>query len=358
MESGAVIWLKGLNDAAGGDQELYYDSSYIYHRGRVGLSCYNSINGTTVWHFSWVAYSDANYSNTIAFNDSLIFFSDQTSAWAPSNLYCLNKRTGQLRWKKQIDAAGWASYHFYAIQAVAAGKLVTLARNSNGQKKLVCLDISNGQQLWETPINDLLKPTIKIFDEKVYANGATAFCYSLNSGVLLWQNNFGVNSSSAYFGCSSTADQNKIYSVVASATSSTMHSIQTVDLTTGLSTASFNTLASPYIVANRYQFAKNIIYALSPNSPFDSTELQAYDMITNSLKWKYKNYASTVIPIVSDKYIIFRDYVEPQPNDNPLYLTVLTLDAKRIRRIKVPGKYPAGIIYLDENNKVFNLTTY
>jgi outer membrane protein assembly factor BamB len=358
MESGNIVWQKGLNDAAGTGLNLYYDSGYIYHRGRIGISCYNSINGNTVWRFGWLAYSDANYSNTIAFNDSLVFFSSQTSAWAPSSLYCMRKRTGVLLWKKQIDQAGWASNHFFAIQAVANGKVVTISRNSNGQRKLICLNVADGQQLWETPVNDLLKPTIKIFNDKVYCNGPTAFCYDLNTGSLLWQNNFGLPSASPYFSCSSTLDQNKLYTIVPSATSSIQHAIKTINFTTGAIESSFNTLSGPYVNSNSYQFSNHMVYAISPHSQFDSTELQAYDITTATLKWKYHNFSSYRQPIISTKHIIYREYLGPNTDSNPLYLTVLNLDGKRIRRIKVPGKYIYGILYIDENNTQFNQTLY
>jgi outer membrane protein assembly factor BamB len=355
MESGKTLWQNAQVYNSG--RELYYDAGYLYQRGGTQLTCYNAIDGKIVWKFYWVTFSDAQYSNTISFNDSLLFFSTQTSAYEPANLYWLNKKTGAVKWKKKIDFGTWAYYSFYAVQAVDSNKVVTFEREYYGHRKLVCYNIITGQQIWETPANDLLKATIKIHNNKVYCTGAYGLCYDLATGAPEWQTDLGLISPSSYWGIVSFENADKLYLAGAASAAATQHTVKTVDFKTGLVTNSFTTPASPYINQNRYQYSSELLYVTSYIN--DTAELNVYDINTFANKWKYRPYASVDVPLVAPKYIMFRestDYTDTDPN--PFYMTVLNIDGKRIRRIKVPGKYVGAILYVDENNKVFRQVSY
>lgn len=350
LNTGTILWSKPVADLFNGAAaELNYDSSgLLYHRNHTGLTCYNATDGSIVWQFGWAAFNDAAYYGAVALNDSLISFSSPTSAYAPASLYCLNKKTGLLKWQTQIDKGTWTYSHFYSIPVITGDKVITLARDNNGNRKLACYGITNGNLRWETPVDNELVATLKMYQGNIYCVGTSASAYNPGTGALLWKTalDFSIPPGN-YFGYPSFNDQGKL--LTAGKTASVSNVIKVLDYNSGsiLNTYNSNTLFTGY------NYSSNTLYASGFAS--DTSELNAFDLNGMVLKWKYRPYYSVYNPVVTDKYIV----TIMGDTNNLLHIAALNLNGVQVRKYNIPGTYVSNnLIFLDENKKVYKQLAY
>jgi outer membrane protein assembly factor BamB len=308
-----------------------------------------------MWTFSWLVYSDVTGFSRYAFTDSLMFVTAPSSAWDQGQLFCLNKRTGALKWTNELDTIGWSSDAgglYFSLPVVSNGKVIVVTRDYNKHRRLVAYNVLTGKKVWGTGINDDLKFNIKVDNGKIYSVGKTTFCYDANTGAQLWQKDINIiytssaiengalvlNNSAAYVGPLSYIDQNKLIIAGKDSLFSAVTNVKVLDKNTGaiLSSQVYN-LEFAY-----YMYGDNTIYIGNYVSGFF---LNAYDLNTGAFKWKY---ATTVSypPILTDKNIIY------SKREGTYFLN---LDGKMVRLLPhpAPSTYVDVYLFKDASNNVF-----
>ena len=333
---------------------LSYDSGYLYAGSYRNVSCFNAATGQRLWVYSWLIFSDVKGFTRYAFTDSLMFITSASSAWDVAHLYCINKRTGALRWSNELDSIGWPNgREYFSLPVLSNGKVITVARDNNNHRRLVAYNLLTGKKIWGTGINDELRFNIKVDNDKIYSTGKNTFCYDANTGVLVWQNNINIinasgsiengylmNNTQAYIGPLAYFDQNKIIIAGKDSANAVVTSVKVLDKNTGaiLSSKVYN------IDFKYYMYSNNTLYISTYVS--NTTFLHAFDINTSAFKWKYETNA-TYPPILTDKNIIYSRW------DGTYFLS---LDGKLMRFL--PHTVPSGntvytYLYKDLSNNIF-----
>jgi outer membrane protein assembly factor BamB len=353
LQTGSVIYqAKLLNINGGYESEINFDSGYYYHRDYAGVTCYDASNGSVVWGFNWLSYNNIQFSTAVILNDSSIFFSSPTSVWQVAYLYCLDKRTGELKWKVKIDEGGYPFYYsFYSIPVLIHDKVVTLARDANGDRKLISFNVSNGEQVWESSVNDELKATLKTDGEKIYSTGQYAYCYNGDNGTLEWEKNLQlVFAGSSLFGNISFFDKNEL--VIAGVYSTPSNTVIVLDSKTGNADYSFTT----DINFHNCNYKNGVFYALGNVN--DTVELDAIDIKTHALKWKYRPYLFNKTPLITDKNVMFAAFDIDSTMTSSIKLFILDLNGKLVRKIPLPVERVDKFIYVDDKKKFYRQLEY
>ena len=137
-------------------------------------------------------------------------------------IYCLDKETGELKWKREVEPKEPCAFKFFSSPMVVEGKLCIGAAN----KQFYCLDAKTGKILWQYAVNDWIRSRPVPQGDKVYvaAMDGTIHCVSQREGKvqLEWKTKIGthqifsdlvladgkvfVNSSDLYLWCLNAED--------------------------------------------------------------------------------------------------------------------------------------------------------
>ena|GEM_PF-1845481 len=331
-------------------QSFSYDSGHIYGGSYSSLSSYDASTGIYDWNFYWLNVYNGNYIQP-AFKDSLVFCTKASDFWDFSYLFCVNRNTGGMKWRNQLDSAGAIrSSSFQSNPIVVNNDVIATTRSYNNDLRIVCFDILRGQKIWASAINNTLSSMIKIDDGKIYSTtGRYASCYSTVDGSLLWQ----TDTRSSYNSTLTFFDQTKI---VVSKDSGNTNTIIILDKSSGSIINSF----TPNIPGEYYRgtaYANNTLYL---SSFFDSAyELRAYNINDMTQKWKYTfapcGWFSSLASIITDKYLIvsvdlptvYNPAISIPDDSSQAKMLFLDFSGKLVTQVPYVGYYTRGFVYLD-----------
>ena len=362
--TGTISWkAKDINAVGSAQSSLSYDSGLLCHGNYFGMTCYNTANGSIAWVYNWgnAGFNGNTPTNNynVVFNDSLAYFaSTTTGAWV-SNLFCVNKKTGVLKWQQRIDFEyGLGLTNLHSANPVLSGdKILILGKDINGGRKIFCFNATSGIKLWETAgANSLLVPNFKVKDNQIFSVGQYAFCFDLLTGNQLWQSNISLNSSIL----SSCFFQNNNLIAIRQNTNNPCD-VRVLDINTGNATSNFTL---PY----KYEscFSKNgIVYFTYVDT---GVILRAVNASTGAQLWTYtsKNKVQPNTswrvehspPVVTINNILFTETVF----NNNIYktdITVLDLNGNFVKEVPVNRDlFVKHFVFVDENGIVYKDTGY
>ncbi len=336
---------------------MTFDSGYFYHGNHMSITCFRTSTGGVAWSHSWLAFSDAYTYREPAFKDSMVFFTYPTSAWDHGYLLCMNKKTGGLYWKIQIDSGGVYT-SFNGVPVISGDKVVCMTRNANDQIVLKAFLAKTGQLVWATaPINASIRNKFWEKNGRIYtAYGNDAVCYDAATGQELWKTSI---QDPSYHYSYNFLDNDKM--VVVRVISNITYKVIQLSLASGTviqsqqlilpsTYASFSQLIAPLGIS----YQNNKLYVAHYYS-IDSLDIYAHDVNTLSQLWT-KRFANHLLtgqaPVLSDKYLIFpiNDKYNT-PSQDTSKMIFLDLSGNLLKKIPYNTIYTDKLVY--EENGVF-----
>lgn len=344
----SVVWTsQTVNLFGASGNPMTFDSNTFYHGNLYGITAYSTQTGISRWTFSWLAFSDALSYREPAFKDSLIFFTSPTNEWDHAYLYCLNKKTGQLYWKKQIDA-GYPDVAFNATPMVVDDKVVVLTRDQTNHLHLSAFRISDAVQAWTTQPNDNLSLRLRLVDGKIYStSNQYIICYNGTDGSLKWQTDTQLsaqNLTSTFF------DQGKLVLVK---NLNQDYTILEMDINNGNVIKRSDLTVPTQFGDPKYapfgcNYRTNTLF-VTTHYNFDTASIRAYDLSTLALKWE-KRFAfygfAYFVPLQTDKYLIFPINNTYPAGNSDMYF--LDFDGNLVTKIPFSANYTDGLAYMED----------
>jgi outer membrane protein assembly factor BamB len=346
MKDSAVLWTSQTrNLAASFNNPMTFDSTSFYHGNTAGLTAYSTQTGIPRWSFSWIVINN----NTIpyrepAFKDSLLFLTSPSNLWDRSYLHCLNKKTGVMYWKKQLDL-GDVNIPFNTTPMIMNDKVIMLTRDANNRKRLTALNVADGAPMWNSGVNDSLSFHLTLKDGNIYSTSKQYIvCYNATDGSLKWQTDLNYSTFNA------TATFFEPGKLIIVKVLNTEYKLFTINIADG-SIIKQSSLSVPTQVQNTTtaplgcNYVNNTLFVASRHNS-DSASIKAYDFSNSALKWekRFANYFYTEFtPLLSDEYLIF-PINNTYPNGKSV-MYFLDFNGKVATGIPFNANYTAGFIY-------------
>jgi len=334
-----------MNTFASFGSPVDYSDGLLFHGNYSGVSAYNIQSSEPQWGVGWLATTEASSARILAFKDSLVFFASSSNSYSSADAYCVNKYNGAIIWQQRIDSGGWTFYNFSSIPVVSDDKPIMLTRDKNGHKQLRAFRATDGKLVWQSPINDLLLPTIKTDNGKIYATGGGfMFCYNATDGSLLWKTDIQYkNAFGVYF----------FYDATKLVVAADGWPVMVLDKTNGTILSSFD-LPLPVTNPNSFLYKDNVLYA--SGLPIDTVfQVRAFDITAKTQKWIFRyttNCYSQASPIITDKYLVVPvSTAEPSDvNNNQLKMIFVDFSGKLVKQFPFLGYSADHFIYVNSNN--------
>jgi outer membrane protein assembly factor BamB len=347
----SLVWMAAnLNFGSSYRNPMIFDSSLFYRGNNWSMAAYSTANGARKWVYGWQTLSEGLQYREPVFNDSLVVFTSPTSEWDHADLFCVNKKTGSLKWRAQIDS-GSVSVPFNTTPVLFNDKVILVTQDYNKHKHLAAYRISDGLKEWSTGVNDNLATRLRLSNGSIYSTGnQVVSCYNATDGAMQWQTDLQLSS----FTGTATFFENDLLVLVKLAGTSyhlfalnslTGNLLKTGSLTVQATDLASNALGCIYsnnklIIANRYNF--------------DSASVKCYDLSDLTMKWerRYDSDAYTdFTPLLANHYIIFPIH-KSRSNEKKSVLYFLNLEGKEIAALPFRGFSAADFFYL-ENGIVY-----
>ena len=194
LEDGSEQWsypgVSGICTPAIYNNNIFVGNNVTIDIGKI--LCINSESGELVW-YSDLGIGDLIISAAAIYNDYLYTgsfgFSDNPK------LFCLNiSNNGEIEWEYDIDG-------FASTKPVVDNNYVYIATQEwdfdkdKHVGKLLCIDKNDQSLLWEFSVDDPIKSTPVVTDEKLYfgCNDDFVYCLDKSNGLEIWSYDTGVD---------------------------------------------------------------------------------------------------------------------------------------------------------------------
>jgi len=200
-QTGNILWRSNCEDCSSHNEyTLSKDRIYTYQGGTV-ISM-NSYNGNIIWekvfwekpdkNGPFAPFGTASINGIVQKDDNLLFYYGSYHS-TPKGIACLDRESGILKWRQDIDFKGVG--HYFTVFGNKAILITGDYPNIQAMTTtLFCYDIDNGKEIWRTSKNlgysDTEPVNTLVGDKIIVSNEVASACFDASSGRLLWENKF------------------------------------------------------------------------------------------------------------------------------------------------------------------------
>ncbi len=160
------------------------DDSLIFATNQFGnlyaLKTYQWFAPASSHRIAWEFQAGSGINKAVAVNDQKVVFGANDGF-----VYCLDKRNGQLIWKKSFGQNHQQAFRYFSTPYLKDGKVFI----GSADKQMMILDIENGEALFKAQANDWVRATPVADNRNAYFSSMDGHIYQVN----LHKNKFKIN---------------------------------------------------------------------------------------------------------------------------------------------------------------------
>ena len=212
IDKGQRLWQTALT-YADDRNGMVYDSSILYSGNIYGMAAIDAKTGSLIWNthlntFGFQFGSPAAIEDRPVVSDSSVYIvsvsPDPTVADHPT-LCCLNKKTGAIRWTKDLVAGSYSTSPVYSTPVVVNNKIIAIGHCSSPitlPNTIYCFEKSTGKQIWNN--NSLFSNSLHYINSYPFSPDSSQIIFisdhselvslDINTGAVLWTSTFPISS--------------------------------------------------------------------------------------------------------------------------------------------------------------------